>query len=81
MDSIIKTIKPLEKPSLLIKGISETMKNEGKEQKWGFFCMLLGTLGAILLRNMLAIKRPMSTRACKQTIGASKGTVRNSQDV
>ena len=33
MDSIIKTIKPLEKPSLLIKRISETMKNEGKEQK------------------------------------------------
>ena len=33
MDSIIKTIKHLEKPSLLIKGISETMKNEGKEQK------------------------------------------------
>ena len=42
--------------------------------------MLLGTLGATLLRNMLAIKRAMSTRACKQTIGASKGTVRNSQD-
>ena len=32
------------------------MKNESKEQKGGFLGMLLGTLGASLLGNMLAGK-------------------------
>ena len=34
---------------LLIKGISEAIKNEAKEQKGGFLGMLFGTLGVILL--------------------------------
>ena len=41
-------IKSLEESSLLIKGISETIKNEAKEQNGGFLSMLLGTLGARL---------------------------------
>ena len=43
----MKIIKSLEESDLLIKGISKTIKNEGKEQKGGFLRMLLGTLGAI----------------------------------
>ena len=39
---------------LLLKGVSETVQNEVKEQKGGFLSMLLGTLGASLLRNILA---------------------------
>ena len=39
-----------------MKGVIKTIKNKAKEQKGGFLGMLLGTLGAILLGNMLAGK-------------------------
>ena len=41
---------------LWLKGVSETVQNEAKEQKGGFLSMLLGTLGASLLGNILAGK-------------------------
>ena len=41
---------------LLIKVVSGTVKNEAKEWESGFLSMLLGTLGASLLGNMLAGK-------------------------
>ena len=53
MEDIIKIVKSFEDPSLLLKGVSETIQNEAKEQKEGFLSMLLGTLGASLLGNML----------------------------
>ena len=49
MDDIIKIVNSFEKFGLLIKGLSETIKNEAKEEKSGFLSMLLGILGAILL--------------------------------
>ena len=49
-------IKSLEQSGLFIKGISQTIKNETKEQKGGFLIMLLGTLGASLLGNLLTGK-------------------------
>ena len=67
MNDIIKIVKSLEESGLLIKGVSKTIKNEGKEQKGGFLGMLLGTLGASLLRNLLT---------GKGTIRAGKGTIR-----
>ena len=39
-----------------MKGVTKTIKNETKEQKGGFLSMLLGTLGASLLGNLLAGK-------------------------
>ena len=39
-----------------LKGITKTIKNETKEKKGGFYSMLLGTLGANLIGNMLAGK-------------------------
>ena len=33
MDDIMKIVKSLEEPGLLIKGVSEIIKNEAKEQK------------------------------------------------
>ena len=39
-----------------MKGLIETIKNKGKGQKGGFLVMLLGTLGASLLSNLLAGK-------------------------
>ena len=43
MENIIKIVKFLEDSCLLLKGVSETIQNEVKEQKGGFFSMLLGT--------------------------------------
>ena len=50
---IIKIVKSLEDSGLLLKGVTETVQNEVKEQKGGFLSMLLGTLGASLLGNLL----------------------------
>ena len=50
----MKIVKSLEELGLLIKGISETIKNEAKEQKGRFLSMLLGTLAASILGNALA---------------------------
>ena len=53
---IIKIVKFLEDSDLLVKGVTETVHNEVKEQKRGFLSMLLGTLGASLLGNILTGK-------------------------
>ena len=56
MKDITKVVKSLEDSGLLLKGVSETVQYEAKEQKSGFLNMLLGTLGASLLGNILAGK-------------------------
>ena len=56
MKDIIRIVKSLEDSGLLLKGVSETIQNEAKEQKGGFLSMLLGTLGASLLGNILTGK-------------------------
>ena len=55
MNDILKIVKSLEESALLIKGVSETIKYKTKEQKGGFCRMLLGTLGASLLGNLLTV--------------------------
>ena len=40
----------------MIKDVSATIKNEAKEQKGEFLSMLLVTLGASLLKNLLTGK-------------------------
>ena len=52
----MKIVKSPENSSLLIQGVSETIENEAKEQKGGFISMLLGTLYASLLGNLLLDK-------------------------
>ena len=56
MNDIIKIVQALEDSNILLKGVTETVKNETKEQKGGFLSMLLGTLGASLLGNSSAGK-------------------------
>ena len=56
IEDIIKIVKSLEDSGLLLKGVTETVQNEVKEQKGGFLSMYLGTLGASLLGNILAGK-------------------------
>ena len=53
MNDVIKTVQALEDSNILLKGVTETVKNETKEQKEGFLIILLGTLGASLLGNLL----------------------------
>ena len=53
MKDIMKIIKTLENSGILLKGLSKTIKNETKEQRGGSSSMLLGTLGASLLGNLL----------------------------
>ena len=67
MEDIMKIVKSLAESGLLIKGVRETIKNEAKEQKGGFLSILLGTLGASLLGNLLT---------GKGTIREGEGTIR-----
>ena len=53
MNYIIKIVQALEDSNILLKGATKTIKNKAKEQKRGFLSMLLGTLGASLLGNLL----------------------------
>ena len=53
INEIIKIVKSLEDSGLLLKGVAETVQNEVKQQKAGFLSMLLGTLGASLLGNLV----------------------------
>ena len=52
----MKIIEALENSGILLKGVSKTIENETKEQRGGFLSMLLGTLGASLLGNLLTGK-------------------------
>ena len=56
MSDIMKIVQALQDSNILLKGFTTTIKNETKEQKGGFLSMLLGTLGASLLGNLLAGK-------------------------
>ena len=71
MDDILKIVKSLEYSGALLKGVSETIKHEAKEQRGGFLSMLLGTLGASLLGHVLL--KGLSGRG---VIRAGEGTIR-----
>ena len=75
MDDILKIIKSLEDSGVLLKGVSETIQHKAKEQRGGFLSMLLGTLGASLLGDILS--RGLFG---KRVIRAGKGTIRAGYD-
>ena len=56
MNDIMKIIQVLENSNFLIKRVTKTIENETKDKKGGLFSMLLGTLGASLLGNLLTGK-------------------------
>ena len=68
---IMKIVKLIEESGFLTQGISETSKNETKEQKGGFLLMLLGTLAASILGNSLT---------GKGVITAGEGTIRTGEN-
>ena len=62
-NDFIKIIKSLEYSVLSLKGVTETVQNEVKEQKGGFLSMLLGTLSASSLGNLLTGKGVIASEA------------------
>ena len=79
MDDLIKIVKSLEDSGLLSKGITESVQNEIREQKGGFPSMLLGTLGASLLRNLLTGKGAFHVR--KRVSRKFKGIYRAGEEI
>ena len=76
MNDIMKTVQTLEVSNILLKGATKTIKNEAKEQKGGFLSMLLGTLAASLLGNLLTgkgIVRAGSGRPSSSALQNKKG--------
>ena len=71
MDDTLKIVKSLENSDVLLKGVSETIQHEAKEQKGGILGMLLGTLGASLLSDVLS-----KGLSGKGVIRAGEGTIR-----
>ena len=74
--NIIKIVKSLEDSGLLLKGVTETVQNEVKEQKGGFLSMLLGTLGASLLGNLLTGRAIYRAGKGKGVLRADEGVLR-----
>ena len=77
MNDILKIIEALEN-YILLKGVTKTIKHE-TEQKGVFLSMLLGTLGASLLGNLLIgkeILRAGSGRSLSPSKNKGKGILR-----
>ena len=72
MNDIMKIIEALENSGTLLKGVSKTIENETEEQRGGFLSMLLGTLGASLLGNLLTGKG--MTRAGEGIVRTGEGS-------
>ena len=71
MYGILKIVKSLENSGVLLNGVSETIQHEAKEQRGVFLSMLLGTLGASLLGDILS-----KGVSGKGVIRAGEGTIR-----
>ena len=73
---IIKIVKSIADSGLLLKGVTETVQNEVREQKGGFLSMLLSTLSASLLRNLLTGKGIYRAGKGRGINGAGEGVLR-----
>ena len=75
MNDIMKIVQALEDSNILLKGFTKAIKDETKEQKGGFLSMLLGTLGASLLGNLLSGKG-IARAGSGNPLKKGKGTAR-----
>ena len=76
MEDLNKLVKSLEDSGLLLKYVTESVQIEVKKQKGGFLIMLLGTLGASLLGNLLTGKGIHRAGKGKGIHRAGEGIVR-----
>ena len=74
-DDILKILKSPQDSNVILKGVSETIQHEAKEQRGGFLSMLLVTLGASLLGDILS--KGLSGQG---VIRAGEGTIRAGYD-
>ena len=73
INDIIKIVKSLQDSGSLLKGVTETVQNEVKERKGGFLSMLIGTLGASLLGNLLTARETYRAGKGKGVLRAGYG--------
>ena len=78
MSDIMKIVQSLEESGLLIKRVCRIIKNKSKQQKGEFLGMLLGTLGASLLGDILTGK--VTIRTGEGIFRAGESTIRQGQD-
>ena len=76
MNDIMKIVQALEDSNILLKGVTKTIRNETKDQKEGFLSMLLGTLEASLLGDLLA-----KNLSGKGTVRAGEGFLRAAEGI
>ena len=76
MNDIMKIIEALENSGILLKGVSKTIEIVNKEQRGGFLSMLLCTLGASLLGNLLTGRKGIM-RAGDGIVRAGSGSKEN----
>ena len=76
INATLKIVQVLENSNILLKGVTETIKNKTKEQKGGFLSMLLGTSGASLLGGLLT-----KNLSGKVTVRAGEGTIRAGEGI
>ena len=76
MKDLMTIVQALEDSNILLKGVTKTIKNETKEQKGGFLSMLLGTLGASLLGDLLT-----KSLSEKGTVRAGEGFLRAGEGI
>ena len=81
IEDLIKVVKSLEDSGLLLKGVTEPVQNEVKEQKGWFLSMLLGTLGASLLGNLLTGKGAFHAGKGIHRAGKGKGIHRAGEGI
>ena len=74
MKDIMKIIEALENSGIFLKGVNKMTENETKEQRGGFLSMLLGTLGASLLGNLLTGGKGIM-RAGEGIVRAGEGNI------
>ena len=79
INDIMKIIEALENSDILLKGVSKAIEKETKEQKGGFHSMLLGTLGAGLLGNLLTGGKGI-VRAGEGIVRAGAGAKKKSKN-
>ena len=72
INDIMEIIEALKNSGILLKGVTKTFENQTKEQRGGFLSMLLGTLGASLLGNLLTGRKGI-VRAGEGVVRAGKG--------
>ena len=80
MDDIMKIVTSLEESSLMIKAVSELIRNKAKKQKSGLLGMILGPVGAIFLQNMLAGKGVITASEGVIARSQGKGAIKAGQD-